>query len=213
METKTMVVGAVALAAIALAAYILISQPAEAPPQHGNYSNPLGGQNISLEEFAAVLMQAETICLVEDLRGLEKYPISRNNIMQCGVDFAGSEGLAGKELNIYILEENSCSASEWGGNLTTKPLSECYGTLSSVIGKEGKAIIWIEKGSSSLAYREGLRVGVNETYAQGMCNVRFALPAEGEEEQSSANESKGDEEASEEAGISSGADSQRPPSP
>ncbi len=178
METKTMVVGAIALIAILIGAFILLSHPSVIPPQQGgNYSNPLGGQNASMDEFAKSLISAQNIYLVEDLRGLEKYPISRNNIMQCGVDFAGSEGLAGKEVNVYILEGDTCSASEAGANLSIKTISECHSKVASAFQSDGSAVIWIEKGYTPSVYLHGLVVRVNETYSQGMCNIRFAVPA------------------------------------
>lgn len=183
METKTLVVGAIALIAILLGAFILFSQPPVAPPQgSGDYSNPLGGQNVTMEEFATSLAHAQKIYLVEDLRGLEKYPISRNNIMQCGVDFAGSEGLVGKEVNLYILEGDECSASEAGANLTIKKVSECHSTVSSAFKSGGSVVIWVEKGYSPSIYSSGLVVRVNETYSQGMCSIRFVVPAPEEEE-------------------------------
>ena len=179
METKTLVVGAVALIAILLGAFILLSPPPVTPQtQNGDYTNPLNGQNATMSEFADMLMSSQTVYLVEDIRGLEKYPISRNNIMQCGVDFAGSQGLAGKGVNIYILEGNECSASEAGGNLTIKTVSECHAAVASAFGKAGNSVIWIEKGYSPSIYSGGLVVRVNETYTQGMCNVRFAIPIE-----------------------------------
>jgi hypothetical protein len=177
METKTIIVGAVALIAILLGAFILLSPPPVTPPVQNDYPNPLGGQTATMGEFADALMSSQTVYLVEDIRGLEKYPISRNNIMQCGVDFAGSQGLAGKEVNIYILEGNECSASEAGGNLTIKALSECHAAVASAFGKAGNSVIWIEKGYSPSVYPSGLVVRINETYTQGMCNIRFVVPA------------------------------------
>lgn len=177
METKTTVFAVIAVIAILLGAYILLA-PQPAPPAPGDYPNPLKGESASMEAFANYLISSNTVYLVEDLRGLERYPISRNNIMQCGVDFAGSEGLAGKELDIYILEEETCSASEAGGNLTTKPISECHASVASAFGKEGNAVIWIEKGYTPSIYPSGIVVRVNETYTQGMCNIQFVVPVE-----------------------------------
>lgn len=182
METKTIIVAAVAAIAILLGAFILLSAPPANPPaEEGDYPNPLGGQNATMEEFATSLMYAERVYLVQDIRGLEKYPLSRNNIMQCGVDFAGSEGLVGKEANIYILEGNECSASEAGSNLTIKTVAECHSAVASAFGKSGNSVIWIEKGQSPSIYQGGLVVRINETYSQGLCSIRFVVPAPEEE--------------------------------
>ncbi len=152
--------------------------PANGGGEPGEYGPPFAvpGENVTLEEFAANLLASDKVYIVEDLRGLDAYPISRNNIMQCGVDFAGSEGIVGKEMKVYVLEEKSCSHTS--GNAT---LESCYSEILSASNDTSASVIWIEKGNSPEVYEHGLLVRVNETYLQGDCSIR---PAQPEEEQS-----------------------------
>ena len=107
METKQIAAVVLILAVIAVAYYVLTL-----PQDGGNgipaeYSPPFAeeGKNVTLDEFASSMLASSKIYVVEDIRGLEAYPISRKNIMQCGVDYAGSPGLVGKEFTVYVYDD------------------------------------------------------------------------------------------------------------
>ncbi|MFP3949812.1 MAG: hypothetical protein ACLFUZ_01830 [Candidatus Micrarchaeia archaeon] len=162
--------------------------PVNGDEEPGEYGPPfaVAGENVTLEEFAANLLASDKVYIVEDLRGLDAYPLSKNNIMQCGVDFAGSEGVVGKEMKVYVLEDNSCSHTS--GNAT---LESCYAEILSTSNDASAAIIWIEKGNAPEFYERGLLVRVNETYLQGACSIR---PAQLEEEETDEEISDAEEE-------------------
>lgn len=186
METKQVAVILLVLAAIAASVYVL-TLPQEVPPEPGNgeeepaeYLPPFEeGTNTTLQEFASNLLLAQTVYIVEDIRGLdEKYPISRNNIMQCAVDYAGSPGIVGKELQVYALEGDVCT--NYQGEI---PIKDCYADVLEAAGRMDTVIIWIEKGESPEFYSRGIIVRVNEDYVQGMCSINVIAPQQEEEPQ------------------------------
>jgi hypothetical protein len=172
MNNKEIAAIGIALALL-VAAYFFLGPAPEPPPQANNYSAPfLNEPPSSIEEFAQSLLLSGKVCIVENLRGLEGYPLTRNNIMQCGVDFSGSEGLVGKELAIYALEGEACITAEG-----TATLDECYSEILSSCRGPASSIIWIERGNSSAAYTSHMLVQVNEQYVQGTCSAHFGSPA------------------------------------
>lgn len=184
METKQIAVILLVIAAIAASVYIF-TLPQEAPPENGNGEKEAGeypppfekGKNTTLEEFASHLLFAQDVYIVEDLRGLgEKYPLSRNNIMQCAIDYAGSPGIVGKNLHVYVFEGELCTSLNGEA-----PISDCYGEVLEASGRMESAIIWIEKGASPEFYSRGMVVRVDENYVQGMCSINISKPDEGEE--------------------------------
>ena len=184
METKQVAVILLVLAAVAASVYVL-TLPQEVPPANGDgeeeaieYMPPFEkGKNTTLEEFASNLLLAQKVYIVEDIRGLgEKYPISRNNIMQCGVDYAGSPGIVGKELQVYIFEGDICTNYEG-----ESPINDCYAEVLEAAGSTDTAVIWIEKGESAEFYSRGLIVRVNEDYVRGTCSINVVRPEQEEE--------------------------------
>jgi hypothetical protein len=191
MSVKRSELAAAAIVVIILgAAYFFLSAP-PAPPPAGEtgYPAPFSGLvNTSLEEFAQSLLVSQKVLIVEDLRGLEAYPISRNNIMQCGVDFSGSEGLTGKELMLYALEGEACTTISG-----VESIADCHSEISSFLDDPSATIIWIEKGSGSIPYGNHILVGVNETYSQGGCHARFESSAPPAQEELPMNGTSGGE--------------------
>ncbi len=143
------------------------------------YSPPFkqGQTNTTKEEFATHLLSAQKVYLIEDLRNLSGYPMSKNNIMQCGVDYAGSPGLVGKTFTIFAFDDGEVCNTADG----VMPISECYKLLEQAAKDQDSAIIWIERGDSPEFYSRGLLVRVNEAYVQGLCSINVVTP-EGLEE-------------------------------
>ncbi len=165
---------AAVLLAVALlgAIYIFLNPAPDLPPENDGYSAPfLLGPNSSIELFAQNLLYAEKVCIVEDLRGLEAYPLSRNNVMQCAIDFSGSSGLAGKELEVYALGGEACTT-----RAGVRPIEDCYAEITSFSEDSSASVIWIEKGNESVAYTKDILVQVNEQYLQGTCSARVNAP-------------------------------------
>jgi hypothetical protein len=187
METKQIVAAVLILAALGIAYYVL-TLPQETVPDGdvvmpaGEYPPPFAneGENVTLEEFSANLLAASRLYIVEDLRDLERYPLSKQNIMQCGVDYAGSPGLVGKEFSVYAFDDEDVCYTLGG----TATISECYEELLAVSEEPGVAIIWIEQGESPEIYSNGLLVRLSESYVQGTCKAALLVPIPEEEPES-----------------------------
>ena len=148
--------------------------PVVLPPAE-QYPPPFAeeGKLTTNEDFAANLLSAQNVYLVEDLRNLSAYPISKNNIMQCTVDYAGSPGLVGKTVTIFAFDENGgCQTSDGPTSM-----ADCYAILEQAAEDPDTAIIWIEKGETPEFYPRGLVVGLSDVYAYGFCRIDFAGPA------------------------------------
>jgi len=191
MEAKQIAAIILVLLAAGIAYYVLTLSPAPAElPQEGEEIIPpqefvppfaTPGDNVTLKEFALNLLAADRVYIVEDLRGLETYPLSRTHIMQCGVDYAGSPGLTGKEIVVYALDDGDICGTIGGAT----SISECYQDILSASEDPGTMMLWIEMGTSPEAYGRGMIVRINETYVQGTCTttlVSLQQDEPGEEE-------------------------------
>lgn len=184
METKQIAAVVLILAALGIAYYVL-TLPPEPVPNGGEiivpeeYLPPFAkeGQNATMQEFASNLLASSKFYIVEDLRGLERYPLSKQNIMQCGVDYAGSPGLVGKEFTVYAFDDGDLCGTMEG--VTT--ISECYEELLAASNDLNTTIIWIEKGNESEVYSRGLIVRLSDTYVQGTCKTTLIIPLPEEE--------------------------------
>ncbi|MFA5077480.1 MAG: hypothetical protein WC488_03565 [Candidatus Micrarchaeia archaeon] len=78
--------------------YLFLFKPAE-PEKEINYS-----------EFIERLSASKKVFVVADLRNASA--LSRNAIMQCAVDIAGSVPLAPKNVSFFVLEGDSCVSTE-----------------------------------------------------------------------------------------------------
>ena len=188
METKQIVAAVLILAALGIAYYVLTLPPEPAPDvvvaAPGEYPPPFAkeGENVTLQEFASNLLAVSKLYVVEDLRGLEKYPLSKQNIMQCGVDYAGSPGLVGKEFSVYAFDDGDLCGTIKG----TSTISECYEEIMAAFEDPGTSIIWIEKGNESEFYSRGMIVRLSDSYVQGTCKTTLIAPPS--EEEPEANE-------------------------
>ena len=181
METKQIAAAVLILVALGLAYYVL-TLPVE-PAPNGiapvDYSPPFAneGGNVTMQEFASTLLAANKLYIVEDLRDLETYPLSKQNIMQCGVDYAGSPGLVGKEFSVYAFDDGDLCYTLDG----SASISECYEEIAAASEDPDTAIIWIEKGTISEVYNGGIIVRLSDTYVQGTCKTTLVVPMPDEE--------------------------------
>jgi len=111
--------------------------------------------------FNNYLTKSNYAYVVMDTSGMPK-DISKN-ILQCGVDFAGSLG-AMKVMNVYAISKNGvCYHSVYN---TTKYM--CLKDIGKVISDP---VIYIRYGHNT-SYRDNVAyVGVDETFVQGDCSV------------------------------------------
>lgn len=203
MDRNTAIAAAAVVALIVIVFYMATLPPADSPGAGtgaDEYAPPFGLEDVgTMDEFELNLLLAQKVCLVEDLRGLEAYPFSRNNIMQCGIDLAGSPGLAGKQVSVYVFEAGVCTSGDG-----EKTMDECYSEILSADSDPESAIIWIEKGDLPNIYARALLVRINEEYSQGACRVERIVPG-GDEPEPAANETAAPSNSSAQEELPSGA--------
>ena len=174
--------------------------PQEAPAGPGAtteelYPPPFPGEaNASKGEFATNLLYADNVYIIEDVRGMEEYPISKNNILQCAVDYAGSPGMAGKDLQVFAFDDGDICHTFDGETA----ISDCYSRVLQAAEEPNSVIIWIERGDAPEFYSKGLLVRINDAYVQGLCSVNFVVPES--EAEAPAGGEPGETEAGGEAG-------------
>ncbi len=160
MDKKIIIAAVVILIFIGFYAYI----------HSGKIRDLLNRPKDSLHNFAKSVEKANKVIIVEDVSNT-KDPY-RQNIMQCGVDYATSVGAIGKNISVYILENGICYTLEKG---ESKKLSE--GECLHDIESQNAPIIYIEKGEGiGDSYKDLLYVKVGENYTRGECSI---LPANG----------------------------------
>ncbi|SRR3989339_1561060 len=119
------------------------------------------GTKINGQTFLYILNNATEVYIVEDLRNVTNDQ-TRHNIQQCGIDFAGSTGLVGKNLTIYALDSMNCVSSKG-----TSSISDCISTIN-----KGKSI-YITSGSQTEFYSNLMLVGIDENYLSGFCGFNI----------------------------------------
>jgi len=120
------------------------------------------GGKVSPEEFKNLFSSATTVYVVMDVRGITD-PVVSNNVLQCGVDFAGSSGLGGKNATFFSLSDADGCVSADG----IRPLAECTSKL------KGGMSIYVKGGSGGAEYfTNGMLVTVGSNYTVGTCGIK-----------------------------------------
>ncbi|NYZ77490.1 hypothetical protein H0O02_04215 [Candidatus Micrarchaeota archaeon] len=124
------------------------------------------GAEVNQETFLSLLSDADKIYIVMDIRNASNSIVS-TNILQCGVDFAGSRGLAGRNVSYVSMDDNGCALSinEKG---VTDTVPNCIRMLN---GAEGISL-YIYEGSETKYYTKAAAIGVNGNYQLGTCELR-----------------------------------------
>jgi hypothetical protein len=118
------------------------------------------GSSVDAETFKNKFEEASRVFIVMDIRGVGDQTVS-NNILQCGVDFAGSTGLGPKNATYISVDSSGCVAPD--GRHEAK---ECFSWLKNGI------TIYIKQGDSGAKYySNGLVVNVGKDYALGTCGI------------------------------------------
>ncbi len=112
------------------------------------------------EIFADQLSISDNVFIVQDLRGVSN-GTSRKNIQQCGIDFAGSNGLAGKNVTILAFENNECTSLD---GITD--IDSCLEKM-----KSANVTIQIKEGTQYSFYKNKLIVGIDSSYKVGSCSI------------------------------------------
>jgi len=125
---------------------------------------------ISMDEYLIKLQQSKTLSIVMDLRGAYDNR-TRHNILQCGVDFAGSIPLGGKEITIYSLDNDGrCIVSYPDEPIVTNlTVEEC---LKEIFNADQTIYIKPSKTSATVYYNDKLLISMTSDYS-GRCGVSY----------------------------------------
>lgn len=154
-DYKTIAVVVLVLIAAVLGAYFM--KPADGKKEPLNYDR---GTPLGQEEFATNLNLATKLYIVMDIRNVSG-DIQQGNILQCGTDFAGSEGIVGKEIIVYALEEQNCTSLD--RMLTT------YECISNALG--GVAFFIKPGNGTTIFYEKKAIVGMGTNYTAKECSI------------------------------------------
>jgi len=147
MEPKNILVASLVVLAV-LAVYVILQNqpvPEESP--------------VEPWVFVETLEKADKVYIVMDVRNASS-SFESTNILQCGTDFAGSSGLAGKELVIFAMNESECATVEG-----KRSVQECVDEFMDGIA------FHIVSGDGTTYYKNRAEVGVNESYKMAECRV------------------------------------------
>lgn len=113
------------------------------------YSEP----TLSYDEFLTYLSNAQKFYIVMDIRNVDSTVAT--NIMQCGVDFAGSLGLLGKKMFVYAIDSTSCVSEN-----ETSSISSCIPFLNPSDG----LVLHINGIEGTYFYQNKALIKIEETY-------------------------------------------------
>ena len=124
---------------------------------------------ISMDEYLVKLQNSNTLAIVMDLRGAYDNH-TRHDIMQCGIDFAGSLPFGDKEIYIYSLDNNDeCIASYPDDSIAYLTVGEC---IKEMYNTDQTIHIKYADISSTTYYNDKLLITMTPDY-QGGCGVSY----------------------------------------
>lgn len=171
---KTLAVIAL-LAIVLFLAYYFLSLPSNAF---------VPGSEVDVQSFSQIFLAASKVYIVMDTRGLTNNTMggslicmnstscvnstASTNIIQCAVDFAGSNGMGGKDVSYISLSDGGCVASDNQGDKFNYTMSDCFTNLKNGI------TIYVRQavgGDTAKYYSNGMVVPVGTKYTVGECSI------------------------------------------
>ncbi len=122
---------------------------------------PLSNESLMKETFLQNLQESDSVYILMDTRDAPSQGI-KEGILQCGVDLAGSQGLASKNITALALEGENCS----GMNAS---INECLSILESAPS------FHVLSGQKTEYFENKLVVSIDETYLTGDCSVSITI--------------------------------------
>ena len=119
------------------------------------------GTEVNLATFNSILTNASDVYIVMDLRNVTDQEV-RRNVMQCGVDLAGSMGLASKNKTFYSFDSD----------LGCIGVGQTYSVGYCISEMKNGIMLYIIEGNESQFYTDGMKVGIGKNYTSGSCSVR-----------------------------------------
>lgn len=153
---------------ILIAAIIILGGASYYILYNGGASEFRKGIEINKETFINLLSDADKVYVVMDIVGVDD-DYTRRNILQCGIDFAGSMGLANRDVTYVSMSDRGCTVASLSGLNETTSVKECI----NMINKDGISLYIIE-GNETKYYTRAAMVGVGDLYVLGTCKVGVA---------------------------------------
>ncbi|MFH1785087.1 MAG: hypothetical protein ABH842_01540 [Candidatus Micrarchaeota archaeon] len=119
------------------------------------------GTEITQDEFKDVFSSADTVYIVMDVRQIVDATTS-NGVLQCGVDFAASNGMGGKTVIPLSISDDGCIIQSGA-----TPTNDCISML------KGGSTIYVKGGTEQTKYySNGMVVSVSGNYTLGTCGIK-----------------------------------------
>ena len=118
------------------------------------------GTAVDAETFKSLFTDANTIYILMDVRDVNN-ELTNQNILQCGVDFAASSGMGGKNVTYLSIGSEGCITATG-----KRPDKDCFSDLKNGI------TIYVREGTTTRYYFNGMVVGVGPEYDVGTCGIK-----------------------------------------
>ncbi|MFH1222199.1 MAG: hypothetical protein V1492_03885 [Candidatus Micrarchaeota archaeon] len=162
-ENKWMIALVIGILVVAAGIFIFFYTPQ--PPDSNAVPEFNKGAKINQETFLSLLSEAKKIYVVMDIRNVSSNLTSRN-ILECGVDFAGSSGLANRNVIYLSMENERCVAASLTGFNKTTTNADCMDMINS----DGMSL-YVQQGNETAYYNRAAIIGVGEGYVLGTCSI------------------------------------------
>lgn len=117
-------------------------------------------------QFVSALAVSNKVYIVQDLTNSNESV--RKNIQQCGIDLAGSSGLAAKDKKTFAFEGGLCYGFD---NSSGVSINKCLIELKN--NQANASVFYIRQGSKTTFYTQGTIISLDKNYSRGDCNVNF----------------------------------------
>ena len=126
----------------------------------------ISGAEITQDEFKTVFASTNDVYIVMDVRNAVN-STDRSSILQCGVDFAASNGMGGKNVTPLSFASDGCVTPNG------------YDTVENCLSMLNDGVtIYVASGTNPPKYyTNGMVVNVGTNYTQGVCGINKVSPS------------------------------------
>jgi len=124
------------------------------------------GKEVNKKTFIDLFVNTNPVYIVMDTRNVNDDLVKRN-IYQCGVDFAGSSGLVGRDVFIVGMDDKGCVYAHFSLSVNkTASNAECM----KMINTNG-IVLYITADNETKYYSRAAIFGIGDTYVLGSCSI------------------------------------------
>ena len=160
MDRRSVFVIIIGITAVALSYYIYTN--------HGFWQKDVmdvlteGREELNHSKFTEDFLKYNCVDIIMDIRGIDDP--QRRNVLQCGVDLSGSQGLAGMDIQIMGFDEKGCVKEN-----ESKTVQECIEEI-----RKDCYIFYITKGQNKSTFYNGLLV-IEEGDVYFPCMISYSI--------------------------------------